>query len=279
MMRLHDCPDLDALFGRYLMDWMEAHADDFGTDLERAEEAVPEVYEAFLDTPCEALAFERPRAYFGKETDAAALVDWMCEYQALGIPIPDLLTERIVDQGKEAESALLSLLWQKDTDPELRLMCVSMLRELESTRPAEGYVDWIARSASGDELAAAAAESLAYMGSAAAERILQKFPEATEAGKDLFCDVLAGAPFNERIAAFLRERFLAHPENRALFASYLAKHGDEGALPLLEGAAGDPDIRYLDFIEVCGAIERLGGERPADREFSGDPDYEALKNL
>ncbi|MFR5795784.1 MAG: hypothetical protein ACLUI3_09750 [Christensenellales bacterium] len=32
-----------------------------------------------------------------------------------------------------------------------------------------------------------------------------------------------------------------------------------------------PDINYLDYVEVVNAIEALGGERPPEREFSGDP--------
>ena len=102
---------------------------------------------------------------------------------------------------------------------------------------------------------------------------------STEARRDLLCGILTGAPYDERISAFLRERFCRHPENRALYASYLAKYGDEGALPMLEHAAQEPDVNYLDFIELSNAIEQLGGERPPAREFSGDPYYESLKDL
>ncbi len=279
MMCMHSCPDIDGLFQKYLSNWMETHANEIGTDLERAEEAVPDVYETFLNTPNEELAWEKPHDFFKIEENVDGLIDWLCEYHALEIPIPDLLVEQIVDQGKEAEAELISLLWQAETDMEIRLLCVSMLRELGSVQPMEDYVNWIACSDAGNELAGALAESLAYMGKEATERIISRFPDATDAGKDLFCDILAGAPYDTRIAVFLRERFEAHPENLALYASYLAKHGDEGALPLLMNKVNDPDLQYLDFIELANAIEQLGGERPAEREFAGDPCYEALKNL
>jgi len=39
------------------------------------------------------------------------------------------------------------------------------------------------------------------------------------------------------------------------------------------------DISYLDYIEIVNAIEALGGEVSADREFNGDPYYESLKKM
>ena len=279
MIRYRECPDIDSLFEKALRSWMEEHADEIGSDLDRAEEAIPEVYERFIAEPCEALGWKSPLAYFEEETDADSLVGWMNEYFDLGIPIPDLLTERIVDLGKPAETALLALFRDPGTARELRMICISMLRELESALPMQEYADLAAHTQENDELAEAAAESLAYMGGEAVECVLTTLETATEAGKDLLCGILAGAPYDERITAFLRERFCRHPENRALYASYLAKYGDEGALPMLEQAAEEPDINYLDFIELSNAIEQLGGERPPMREFSGDPYYESLKDL
>ena len=46
---------------------------------------------------------------------------------------------------------------------------------------------------------------------------------------------------------------------------------------MLKEAAQSPDINYLDYVEVVNAIEALGGERPPEREFSGDPYYESLR--
>ena len=70
---------------------------------------------------------------------------------------------------------------------------------------------------------------------------------------------------------------MTQSDKKALFASYLAKLGDERALPALNEAAMARDINYLDFVEISSAIEALGGDRPAEREFSGDPYYESLK--
>ena len=81
------------------------------------------------------------------------------------------------------------------------------------------------------------------------------------------------------IYRLLMERFERCDDRRALFASYLAKYGDDRALPALRRAAEDPQVNYLDFVEISSAIEALGGERPAEREFAGDPYYESLKHV
>ena len=169
MMRYRDCPDIDSRFENVLRSWMEEHADEIGSDLDRAEEAIPEVYERFIAEPCEALGWKSPLAYFEGETDADSLVEWMSEYFDLGIPIPDLLTERIVDLGKPAETAVLALFRSPETARELRMICISMLRELESSLPMREYADLAAHAEENDEVAEAAAESLAYMGGKAVE--------------------------------------------------------------------------------------------------------------
>ena len=78
---------------------------------------------------------------------------------------------------------------------------------------------------------------------------------------------MSNYPGDERIYELMIERFVTRDERRALFASYLAKLGDERAIPMLKEAAQSPDINYLDYVEVVNAIEALGGERPPEREF------------
>ena len=72
--------------------------------------------------------------------------------------------------------------------------------------------------------------------------------------------------------------FKENPMRRALFASYLAKLGDERALPVLMEAAMDEKCKYMDFIELRNAIEMLGGEAPK-KEFFEDEEYAALRAM
>ena len=117
------------------------------------------------------------------------------------------------------------------------------------------------------------------MGEAAVAPILNALKGATETAKDIFADILSNYPGDERIFALLMERFAAGQERRALYASYLAKLGDDRALPALMNAAMDQEVNYLDYIEIVEAIDALGGERPPEREFAGDPYYESLKRV
>ena len=41
----------------------------------------------------------------------------------------------------------------------------------------------------------------------------------------------------------------------------------------------DPDINYLDYIEIANAVRALGGEVEKERSFEGDPYYESMKRL
>jgi len=38
-------------------------------------------------------------------------------------------------------------------------------------------------------------------------------------------------------------------------------------------------LNYLDYIEIRNAFESLGGEVDQERDFTGDKDYEALRQM
>ena len=199
-----------------------------------------------------------------------------------GVPVPDVLLERITELGGAAEDALLALLEREDATDEMRMTAVSLLGEMESERPMRRYIGWIAALEPDDgraDLCDLCAEMLISMGEAVVEPILDALPGATQAARDVFADILSNYPGDERIYELLMERFAHEQDRRALFASYLAKLGDPRALPTLIEAAADQEINYLDFVEISSAIDALGGERPAEREFAGDPYYESLKRV
>lgn len=56
------------------------------------------------------------------------------------------------------------------------------------------------------------------------------------------------------------------------------KLGDDRAMKDLMAAANDPELNYIDYLEIRNAIERLGGTAP-ERTFEGDPTYEALSGM
>ena len=207
------------------------------------------------------------------------LIDWMCAYYEQGVPVPDLLLERITALGEEAETGLLKLPFGENVPHEAALTAISLLGEMESVKPMQAYIDFIASLQEPDEKGDMCAEALLAMGEVVIQPILSVLDNAGEAARDIFADILSNYPGEERSFELLLERF-AHCEDRhALFASYLAKFGDDRALPVLMAAALDDRTNYLDYVEIVSAIDALGGERPPERDFNGDPYYESLKRI
>ena len=67
-------------------------------------------------------------------------------------------------------------------------------------------------------------------------------------------------------------------KNKALIAGFMAAYGDDRCLEALHQAENARDISYIDYVEICDAIEALGGETARDREFDGDEYYEMIHN-
>ena len=274
-----NCIDFDKQFERYTREWMEKNAEKYNNNMDVIEAMMPEVYMEFLGMPSAWLGGESPESFFEQYDDAAMLIDWMCAYYEQGVPVPDLLLERITALGEEAETELLKLPFGENIPHEAALTAISLLGEMESVKPMQAYIDFIASLQEPDEKGDMCAEALLAMEEVVIQPILSVLDNAGEAARDIFADILSNYPGEERSFELLLERF-AHCEDRhALFASYLAKFGDDRALPVLMAAALDDRTNYLDYVEIVSAIDALGGERPPERDFNGDPYYESLKRI
>lgn len=271
--------DFDKAFERYMGAWIKENSEKYKDDMDVIENMMPDVYMEFLEKPAAFLNGMAPKDYFEQFDDAELLTRWLCEYVENNVPVPDLLPERITNLGQAAEKSLLSLLDRQDLPEEVVMTAVSLLQEMESVAPMEHYIDWIAALEEPSDKGDLCAESLISMGDCVVEPMLAALPRCKETGRDIFADVLSNFPGDERIFELIMERFSTREDRRALFASYLAKLGDERALDALKKAAQDQEVNYLDYLEIVNAIEALGGERPPEREFSGDPYYESLKQI
>ena len=273
------CINFDDKFADFTSQWMKDHAREY-RNYDAMEADMPRVYMMFLNTPAKWLDGVTPGAYFTQFEAAKDLVDWMVEYTAREIPVPDLLLEQIQAVGKPCEKRLLALL--KDDSPaiseEARMTAIGLLRDMESTLPKMLYISWQLNRQDVDDLADNALDSLRDMGKAVVQPILQELPHANRAGQEAFLDVLVNYPGNEQVFQLAVRLFKENPSRRALFASYLGKLGDDRALPVLMEAAMDDKCRYMDFIELRNAIEMLGGDAPK-REFDEDEEYDALRAM
>ena len=273
------CINFDRAFERYMAEWIKENSEKYKDDMDVIEDMMPDVYLEFLKKPADFLDGVAPQDYFEQFDNADMLVNWLCDYIAQGVPVPDLLLERVTALGNPAEKSLLALVARDDLPEETQMKAISLLREMESKAPMQRYIDYIASLEEPSDKGDLCAEALMSMGESVVEPILATLSGAGQTGRDIFADVLSNYPGDERIYELMIERFVTRDERRALFASYLAKLGDERAIPMLKEAAQSPDINYLDYVEVVNAIEALGGERPPEREFSGDPYYESLRQV
>ena len=273
------CINFDRAFERYMAEWIKENSEKYKDDMDVIEDMMPDVYLEFLKKPADFLDGIAPQDYFEQFDNADMLVNWLCDYIAQGVPVPDLLLERVTALGDPAEKSLLALVARDDLPEETQMTAISLLREMESKAPMQRYIDYIASLEEPSDKGDLCAEALMSMGESVVEPILATLSGAGQTGRDIFADVLSNYPGDERIYELMIERFVTRDERRALFASYLAKLGDERAIPMLKEAAQSPDINYLDYVEVVNAIEALGGERPPEREFSGDPYYESLRQV
>ena len=273
------CINFDRAFERYMAEWIKENSEKYKDDMDVIEDMMPDVYLEFLKKPADFLDGVAPQDYFEQFDNADMLVNWLCDYIAQGVPVPDLLLERVTALGNPAEKSLLALVARDDLPVETQMTAISLLREMESKAPMQRYIDYIASLEEPSDKGDLCAEALMSMGESVVEPILAALSGAGQTGRDIFADVLSNYPGDERIYELMIERFVTRDERRALFASYLAKLGDERAIPMLKEAAQSPDINYLDYVEVVNAIEALGGERPPEREFSGDPYYESLRQV
>ena len=269
--------NFDEHFAEFTSEWMKQHADEYA-NFDEMEADMPRIYMTFLNTRAIWLGSVTPGSYFTQFEDPKVLVDWMHEYCAQGVPLPDPLLEQITFVGKPCEKRLLALLKEEDAEEEARMTAVELLREMDSTLPKMLYINWQLDREAHDDLRDKALESLSLMGDSVVQPILQVLEKANEAGQEALLEVLTHYPGQEQTFQLAMKLFREKPERRALFAGYLAKIGDDRALPLLTEAAKDPKLPYLTFIEIRNAIEELGGICP-EREYEDDPEYEALRDL
>jgi len=273
------CINFDHQFELYAADWMKKNAEKYKNNMDVIEMMMPDVYMEFLSKPAQWLGGKKPESYFSQYKDAGMLVDLMCQYEEEKVPVPDLLLERISELGKKSEPHLIALFANADAPDSAVMTSISLLREIESTAPMMQYIDFIAALSEPDEKGDMCAEALLAMGSCVVGPILACLDQAKDTARDIFADILSNYPGEEKTFQLLLERFEHCDDRHALFASYLAKFGDDRALPVLLAAALDDATHYLDYVEIVSAIDALGGERPPEREFNGDPYYESLKRI
>ena len=272
-----NCIDFDAHFAEFTSAWVTEHQSEY-RNFDEMEEDMPRAYMEFLNTPAEWLDMVTPGSYFTQFEDAKDLVDWLNAYCVQNVPVPDILLEQIMNVGRPCEKRLTELLKEGNAPEEAMMTAIGLLREMNSTLPKMLYIDWQLHREADDEVKDNALESLIDMGECVVQPIIQELPKANDAGREALLEVLANWPGPEQTYRLAEDLFQKYPAKRALFAGYLAKIGDDRALPYLIHAAEEDNCSYLTYIELRNAIEELGGDCP-ERTYDDDPENEALRGM
>lgn len=271
--------DFDAHYAEFAETWIRENMGKYKS-IDEMEQQLPGVYLRYLNKPASWLNGEKPADYFNKFGDPDALIAMLFEYEQGGISVPDLLLERIVELGEPAVAPLMALAENADAPESLRATALNLLIEIGSGAPMPLCLQLVDVRAEHDTVADVAAELLEGLGRDAVPAMLERLEGASDAAQQTYLDLLCRYPGDERIYAATLSQFLRNANQRALYASYLGKLGDERATEVLRRALTFSDINYLDYIEIVHAIERITGDTvDANRTFEGDPYYESLKHI
>jgi hypothetical protein len=257
--------DFDAQFNEYMDSWADALLKK-GKKAEEIEEMIPEAYQKWA---------EKAIAYF-EDMDADELVQMLGAYLDEEINVPDILLDKITEDSA-CEKGVYQLFVEDRSDNE-RVMLMNVLADMGSLLPIQENINILCMSES-ELLAEAAAESLKYAGVEAQNELLRIYDE--EYDLDTREKLIYVLVYSEPKVAGLADKLIAlmnETEKRGSIAGMMAFYGDDKCLPILKIAEQAEDISYIDYVEICDAIESLGGETDRKREFDGDEYYEMIHN-
>jgi hypothetical protein len=269
--------DFEKKFSEYLNEYtFENDIDD-----EKLDEIVPELYLAWLDAPQDWLDGKTPKQYF-RVLSAAELIEMLGRYIFSNVTLPGPLLNRIADTKQETYPFLISLLkeYTGEKSDEIKKTVVRLIEEMDLARPYTLYIGVVASSSEQNDYAEACADELKNAGEDLLEDVIAAYETAGSAyAADCFLDILTDMPYDERVYVFALEKFLYSDTQRAFYAVCLGKLGNEKAAPYLEEALKSEEMTYYDYVAIKNALEELGREIDIERDFSGDKDYESLKNM
>lgn len=246
--------EFNKLFSDYVLKIGHVHEDELG-----------EVYERWYNEYCDSLA-DSPRGIISSMSDGE-LAQELTEECYVGAPS---LTVMEALQNRDNERVLVPLLYEDNST--LAYCAAELLRNIGKV-PAEAFAQLLTRTDDA-ELFELIVDSLKENPDGVRETLLELFEDASEHVKMAIAEILSCGGKDERVYQLLVELF-ASGDNLALYASYLARYGDERCAPMLYRALSSAS--YADYIEIRNAIESLGGIVDEERDFSSDPEFIYIK--
>ena len=266
--------DLDALFDKYIEGYVYANIGKVKP--EEIENKIPELYLSFGDEKLDELGGKTPNTYY-KDFSGEELVNCLKAHLEKRVAVSDFLCEAITGR-MENQTALANSLNIEESSEEFILYVVNMLGEMNSDVALDKYLDFIEWDYS-EIIKELATELLGEFAEKVKEKVIERYNECAEEKKPYYTDILSKTQKDDRVFDILMLEFAKHTENVPLYAGYLAKFGDERALPFLYKAIEKEKLSYADFEELRFAIEALGGFYDKERDFSSDKSYKKIKGI
>lgn len=257
--------DLDKLFDAYISDYVYKNVGKVKP--EEIENNIPVLYERFGDEKLKELDGKTPNTYY-RGTSAKELLSVLKEHIEKKISVSDFLCEAIIAAKDGADACVKAL--NSEESEEFTAYLMNMLSDMKAEIPAERYFEFALYDYP-DSVGELATEFLCEIADKVKSGALARYKDADERGKARIAEILSRTkrvPGEDAVFDVLVAEFLKHGENVPLYASYLARYGDERALPFLNAAAENVKLNYADFEELRFAIEALGGECDVKRDLS-----------
>lgn len=269
--------DFDAKFYEYVQVQMAMQATPLKDD--EIEEKYNQMMQSWLNAPAQWLDGVKPVDYFRRYSEPKDLIKLLEGYLTRDMGLPEPLYTRIVEIGEPCAPALTRIAGDAGRKENLRATAVALLRDMESKLPVDQFIDLVCRSDEENELGELACEALKAMKIDLTDRLLERYDAVPEYAKLMILELCAVTPSGHKIYDRLVDGLRRDAAHRGLYAGLLVDVGDERAIEPLREAANYTDLGYLDYLEIRNAIEELGGDPGEPRDFNGDPEYEAMRNL
>lgn len=263
--------DVDRLFDKYIESYVYNNVGKIKAD--EIENKIPVLYEEFGNTPQKELDGKTPNEYY-KSFSAEELVGALKEHIERGVSVSDFLVEAITSKSESANVVKNYL--STDQNEEFTAYLINVLSDLNAEIPVARYLEFACLDYP-ENIGELATEMLSAQADKAKDAVLKAFSYAEEDKKGRLTEILSNVKEkSDDVFDRLTAEFKAHKDKIPMYANYLAKYGDERAIPILkETIAGK--VNYQEFEELKFAIECLGGEYDEKRDFTEDAIYKKVK--
>ncbi|MBQ7373417.1 MAG: hypothetical protein IJW64_02490 [Clostridia bacterium] len=245
--------DIDALFDKYLDDFIENNLDKYSPN--QIEKMVEEIYEEFGTKPNLVLCGLSPIEYFRQKKTQELLEEFENSFTS-GSSVCDFLC-RELENRKDAEDELIS--FSKDSSDEIATCAVNILSQMNSEKALKSFLVDIDKGELCESLTESMIEAMVKNADMVKEDLLLIYDVNKPIHKQ-FLEFFESMSKDDRVYQILFDEYLNRKENRAEVYGYFGKYGDDRILGYLYGEVENNELTAIELEEIKLAIEKLGGD-------------------